>query len=155
MNLGIGDGSEFNVPKAWPTDLIAIERFLPNSHSGHLKWREIEKNQYYMPGEVCDPIGREWFYVEGDQPRSDEELLGMYLISRSRGANLLLDVGSDQRGLIPDHYIDALMRLKCNIDKFFIAQNVTFYLYIFSNHSLLILIATSFACSTRIPVIRS
>ncbi len=38
-----------------------------------------------MNGEVCDPIGREWFFTEADQPRSDEALLGMYLISISRG----------------------------------------------------------------------
>jgi alpha-L-fucosidase len=119
MNHGIGDGSKFDVAKAWPTDIIAIERFLPNSHTGHKKWRQIEGENYYMPGEVCDPIGHEWFYVEGDQPRSDEELLGMYLVSRSRGTNLLLDVGPDKRGLIPDHFVDALMRLRRNIETIF------------------------------------
>ena len=70
-----------------------------------------------MPAEVCDPIGKEWFYKEADLPRSDAELLGMYLICRSRGANLLLDVPPDKHGLIPQKYIDALQRLKRNIDK--------------------------------------
>jgi alpha-L-fucosidase len=119
MNHGIGDGSKFDVAKAWPTDIIAIERFLPNSHTGHKKWRQIEGEDYYMPGEVCDPMGHEWFYVEGDQPRSDEELLGMYLVSRSRGTNLLLDVGPDKRGLIPDHFVDAFMRLRRNVESIF------------------------------------
>lgn len=118
MNHGIGDGSEFKINYAWPTDLIAIERFLPNSHTGHVKWREIEGNKYYLPGEVCDPIGKDWFYVEGDQPRSDAELLGMYLVTRSRGANLLLDVGPDKHGLVPRHYREALLRLRRNIDLF-------------------------------------
>jgi len=122
MNHGIGDGSTFNVANSWPSDIIAIERFLPNSHTGHQKWRVIENNHYYMPGEVCDPIGKDWFYVEGDQPRSDEELLGMYLTSLSRGSNLLLDVGPDKRGLIPEHYVDALMRLKKNLDKLGMSQ---------------------------------
>jgi len=117
MNHGIGDASEFNVPYAWPTDIIAIERFLPNSHTAHVKWREIEGKNYYMPGETCDPIGREWFFTEEDVPRSDEELLGMYLVSVSRGTNLLLDVGPDKHGLIPEKYIDALMRLRSNLDK--------------------------------------
>jgi alpha-L-fucosidase len=116
MNHGIGDGSRFDVGKAWPADLIAIERFLPNSHTGHVPWREIEGAMYYMPGEVCDPIGREWFYVEGDTPRSDAELLGMYLISRARGTNLLLDVPPDKHGLIPAASIEALMRLRKNLD---------------------------------------
>jgi alpha-L-fucosidase len=119
MNHGIGDGSQFNVPYAWPTDLIAIERFLPNSHTKHQRWREIEGKQYYLPGEVCDPIGKDWFYKTGDQPRSDAELLGMYLVTRSRGANLLLDVGPDKHGQIPKSYRAALMRLRRNIDRVF------------------------------------
>jgi len=97
--------------------VITIERFVPNSATGHVKWREIEKKKYYMPAEVCDPIGKEWFYKETDVPRSDAELLGMFLICRSRGANLLLDVPPDTHGLIPQKYIDALQRLKKNIDK--------------------------------------
>ncbi len=79
MNNGIGDGSSYPVEKAWPADLIAIERFLPNSHTGHVKWRQIEGKSYYMPGEVCDPMGKEWFFTKNDRPRSDAELLGMYL----------------------------------------------------------------------------
>jgi alpha-L-fucosidase len=117
MNNGISDGSRYPIAKAWPSDLIAIERFLPNSHTGHVKLREIEGKKYYMPGEVCDPIGREWFFTEDDQPRSDKELLGMYLVSISRGTNLLLDVGPDKHGLIPEKYIKALQRLRANIDR--------------------------------------
>jgi alpha-L-fucosidase len=118
MNNGISDGSTYPVETAWPADLIAIERFLPNSHTGHVKWRKIDGKDYYMPGEVCDPIGKEWFYQEDDVPRSDAELLGMYLTSVSRGTNLLLDVGPDKHGLIPKKMIDALMRLRKNIDQF-------------------------------------
>lgn len=118
MNNGISDGSHYRFEYAWPSDIVAIERYLPNSQRGHVKWRDIEGKRYYMPGEVCDPIGREWFYTEGDQPRSDEELLGMYLVANRRGANFLLDVGPDKHGLIPKRYEDALMRLKRNMDKF-------------------------------------
>jgi len=117
MNNGISDGSNYPIAKAWPVDIIAIERFLPKSHTGHVKWREIEGKNYYMPGEVCDPIGREWFFTEDDVPRSDEELLGMSLVSISRGTNLLLDVGPDKHGLIPEKYIAALQRLRMNLDK--------------------------------------
>ena len=118
MNHGIGDGSKFNIDYAWPSDVITIERFLPNSHTKHVKWRTIEGKSYYMPGEVCDPIGKDWFFVEGDVPRSDAELLGMYLVSRSRGANYLLNVPPDKSGKIPQMYVDALMRLRKNIDLF-------------------------------------
>lgn len=117
MNHGIGDGSKLKIYYAWPTDLIAIERFLPNSHTGHVKWRDVEGEKYYLPGEVCEPVGREWFYEEKDQPRSDAELLGMYLTASSRGANLLLDVGPDRHGVIPSPFVDALMRLRRNREK--------------------------------------
>jgi alpha-L-fucosidase len=117
MNHGFGDGSNLNTTQVWPTDLIAIERWLPNSQYGHRPWRTVEGKRYYLPGEVCDPIGKEWFYVETDQPRSDAELLGMYLVCRSRGTNLLLDVPPNRDGVIPARFVDALARLRKNIDK--------------------------------------
>lgn len=117
MNNGIGNGSDLSVEHTWPTDLVSIERFLPDSLDGHKQWREIEGKAYYIPGEVREPIGREWFFVQGDNPRSDEELLGMYLIARARRTNLLLDVPPDKHGIIPQNYVDALMRLRTNLDK--------------------------------------
>jgi alpha-L-fucosidase len=41
----------------------------------------------------------------------------MYLVTVSRGANLLLDVGPDKHGLIPEKYVGALQRLRANLDK--------------------------------------
>lgn len=117
MNHGFGDGSELDTTKVWPTDLMAIERWLPNSQYGHQPWRTIEGKRYYIPGEVCDPIGKQWFFVANDNPRSDRELLGMYAVTRSRGANLLLDVPPDKTGIIPKMHVDALMRLRANLDK--------------------------------------
>ncbi len=116
-NHGVSDGSTFNVDYAWPTDVVTIERFVPNSVTAHVRWREIEGHKYYLPGEVCDPIGKEWFYKEGDKPRTDDELLGMYLICRSRGTNLLLDVPPDTTGVIPAASVSALERLRKNLDR--------------------------------------
>lgn len=125
MNHGFGDGSQLNIEKVWPTDLMAIERWLPNSHRGYNPWFTIprvpqngqESLDYYIPGEVCDPIGYEWFDVEGDKPRSDMELLGMRLICKERHTNLLLDVGPDKHGLIRDTHVQALMRLRNNYER--------------------------------------
>ena len=114
MNSGISTGENYNVDYAWPSDLIAVERRLP-PEAGHKKWRTIEGKQYYMPGEVCDPIGKGWFYVEGDLPRSDEELAKQFEACRARGVNFLLDVGPDNHGLIPEYVVQALMRLRKNV----------------------------------------
>jgi alpha-L-fucosidase len=114
MNNGLGDGDAYDADYAWPSDLIAIERALPPGQ-GHQKWREIAGRRYYVPGEVCDPIGRHWFFVEGDAPRPDAELAGMFQTARSRGVNLLLDVPPDRHGLIPEPAVGALMRLRKNV----------------------------------------
>jgi len=113
MNSGISTGETYNVDYAWPSDLIAIERCLP-PETGHEKWRTIEGKKYYMPGEVCDPIGKHWFYVEGDMPRADQELLEQFQACRARGVNFLLDVPPDKHGLIPEASVRALQRLRKN-----------------------------------------
>jgi len=97
----------------FPTDLVDYERKLPPA-SGHVKWREIEGKQYYLPGEYCNPIAKEWFYVEGDPLRSDEDLLMNFVECRKRGVNFLLDVPPDKHGLIPAESRAALMRLRKN-----------------------------------------
>jgi hypothetical protein len=58
-------------------DVVTIERYLPNSLTKHVKWRETEGGKYYLPGEIGAPIGKEWFFREEDKPRSDEELFAM------------------------------------------------------------------------------
>ena len=116
-NHGIDDGDELKVNVAWPTDVLTIERNVPFNRFPDMKWREIEKEKYYIPGEVVDTIGNEWFYKTTDEPRSDAELLGIFLLCRSRKANLLLNVPPDKTGLIPKKYIDALKRLKQNVER--------------------------------------
>ncbi len=113
MNSGIGDGTNYNVAYAWPADLIAIERDRPPEPK-HNPWREIEGARYYMPAEHCDPIGKEWFHVPGDLPRSDDELLVQFNQCRDRGVNFLLNVPPNVHGLIPQEYVEALMRLRKN-----------------------------------------
>ncbi len=113
MNSGISTQEKYDVEYAWPSDIIAIERSLPPG-AGHQKWRTIEGAEYYMPGEICNPIGKEWFWVKGDKLRSDDDLLAEYNASRERGVNLLLDVPPDTRGLIPEDTVQALMRLRKN-----------------------------------------
>ena len=117
MNSGIGDGTTYDVAYAWPSDLVAMERKLPPKEVGYPHWRTIEGEQYYMPGEVCDPIGKEWFWMPGDVPRPDEELKQIMRGCRDNRINLLLNVPPDKHGLIPEDYIQALQRLRKNMDQ--------------------------------------
>lgn len=101
---------------AWPTDVQTIELKLPWSFRGHQPWMRIatrndDEQDYYIPAEVCDQIGRAWFYTDDDQPRSIPELTAMRVICRERRANFLLNVPPDRHGLIQDKYIKGLNRL--------------------------------------------
>ena len=113
MNNGLGDGERYDADYAWPSDLIAIERALPPER-GHRRWREIAGREYLLPGEVCEPIGKEWFHVEGDRPKADGKLAELVQACRGRGTNLLLDVPPDRHGRIPDSSVQALLRLRKN-----------------------------------------
>ena len=113
MNSGISTQEKYDVEYAWPSDIIAIERSLPVD-SGYNKRREIEGKTYYMPGEVCDPIGKEWFWVDGDMPRADDALAKQFQACKARGVNLLLDVPPDKHGLIPEYSVQALNKLRKN-----------------------------------------
>lgn len=114
MNHGLTNGDCLKLDQAWPTDLMAIERFLPTSHYGYNPWFRLNgladqpTQDIYLPGEVCDPIGHEWFDDPDDRPRSARELLGMRLICEARGTNLLLNVPPDKYGRIADRWRDRL-----------------------------------------------
>ena len=115
MNSGMPTSSEnYDVAYAWPSDLIAIERGLPPA-SGHQKWRRIRGKDYYVPAEVCAPIGKNWYHRPPDPPRSDDVLAEILEGCIDRGANLLLDVPPSKDGVIPDEYAQALMRLRKNV----------------------------------------
>jgi alpha-L-fucosidase len=121
MNKGVMTGGKlpFN---AWPTDVLNYETEVPGYHvhpggtAGHQNWHVMEGKRHYLPGEVCDTVNPHWFWVEGEKPKSDLELLGQALLCRSRGCNELLDVGPDGHGLIPPEQVGALQRLRKSLD---------------------------------------
>jgi len=121
MNKGVMSGDKIAFG-AWPTDVLNYETEVPGYHvhpggtAGHQPWRDFDGKRYYLPGEVCDTVNPHWFWVEGDKPKSDAELLGQALLCRSRGCNQLLDVGPDRHGLIPSEQVRALQRLRKNLD---------------------------------------
>jgi len=66
----------------------------------------------WLPAE-CDCMMRWhcWFYEEADVEtvKPLDELMGLYYLSVGRGANLLINIGPDRRGLLPDADRDALL----------------------------------------------
>lgn len=60
------------------------------------------KGRHWIPAECDVSIRPGWFYhsAEDDKVKSPEELFNIYLKSVGRGANLLLNVPPDRRGLI-------------------------------------------------------
>lgn len=121
MNRGVSSGSKLSA-HAWPTDVLNYETEVPaynihpGGHAGHAAWRSWAGKRYYLPGEVCDSLTPHWFWVEGDPPKSDGEMLGQALLCRSRGCNLLLNVGPDRHGRMPAEQVRALRRLRKNLD---------------------------------------
>jgi len=56
----------------------------------------------YLPPECDVSIRRGWFWSPDDEPKSLEHLLAIYYRSVGLGANLLLNLPPDDRGLIPE-----------------------------------------------------
>ena len=69
------------------------------------KQKDVLKEETFLPAE-CDCRIRlvKWFYSEHDADtlKSVDELLGLYYYSVGRGANLLLNIAPDRRGLLPE-----------------------------------------------------
>ncbi|WP_256871795.1 alpha-L-fucosidase [Paenarthrobacter nitroguajacolicus] len=57
--------------------------------------------EQYLPPECDVSIRRGWFWHPDDEPKSVEHLLAIYYQSVGMGANLLLNLPPDTRGLIP------------------------------------------------------
>lgn len=74
--------------------------------------KEQLEDLIYMPGE-CDCRIREenWFYSDQDEDtvKSVDELMGLYYYSVGRGANLLVNIPPDRRGLLPEKDCRSLL----------------------------------------------
>ncbi len=62
-----------------------------------------------------------WFYSENDEQtlKSVDELLGLYYYSVGRGANLLINVAPDRRGLLPEKDAARLVEFGEKVKKMF------------------------------------
>jgi alpha-L-fucosidase len=73
-----------------------------------------EQGSAWTPAEVDVSIRPGWFYHESEDSlvRSPENLFKIYLQSVGRGANLLLNIPPDKRGLLPENDVKALHEWK-------------------------------------------
>jgi alpha-L-fucosidase len=80
-----------------------------------------EDGDSWVPAEVDVSIRPGWFYhsMEDSLVRTPENLFQIYLQSVGRGANLLLNVAPDRRGLLHENDIQSLLNWKKLIDKTF------------------------------------
>jgi alpha-L-fucosidase len=86
---------------------------LPNWNTSGNKW---------LPAE-CDCMMRwnSWFFQEADKNtvKPLQELMSMYYLSVGRGANLLLNIGPDRDGLLPDADCKRLLEFGAEIERRF------------------------------------
>lgn len=83
---------------------------------------DILSQPQWLPAE-CDARMRDvnWFYSDHDAHtvKSLDELMGLYLYSVGRGANLLLNIGPDRRGCLPDADANRLLEMGAEIRRRF------------------------------------
>ncbi len=66
----------------------------------------------FLPAECDCKMRHTWFYdLNEDTIKSVEELFGMYEMSVGHGSNLLINIGPDNRGLLPDADVKQLLAL--------------------------------------------
>ena len=91
--------------------------------------KEALKKHLWLPVE-CDLMMRDhnWFYQESDidTVKGPEELMGIYDLSVGRGANMLLNIGPDREGLLPDPDAVNLMTFGEDLKKRFAVPVLTF-----------------------------
>jgi len=78
----------------------------------------------YLPPECDVSIRRGWFWHPDDQPKDVAHLLAIYYRSIGLGANLLLNLPPDTRGLIPEGDVARLREFSDEVRRRFAAPSV-------------------------------
>ncbi|TGV04176.1 alpha-L-fucosidase [Flavivirga rizhaonensis] len=113
MNHGkkkTGNKLVFLEHKAWPTDVLTLERFSPEEK--YTSILNISGQEYYVPAESNMPIGNEWFWEDDDKVKPMDELVSKFQACLDNRVNFLLNVPPDRSGQIPEKWITPLKELK-------------------------------------------
>jgi len=81
-----------------------------------------EVQPLWLPAECdCRMRERNWFYSDLDvhTVKSVDELMGLYYYSVGRGCNLLINIGPDRRGLLPDPDAQRLLEFGAEVRRRF------------------------------------
>ena len=78
-----------------------------------------QDGEHWVPTETDVSIRPGWFYHEDEQPKSLQQLLGIYYTSVGRNSLLLLNVPPDTRGLIPAIDSLRLIEFRTALDSIF------------------------------------
>ncbi|MBO0811692.1 MAG: alpha-L-fucosidase [Microlunatus sp.] len=73
----------------------------------------------YLPPECDVSIRKGWFWADHDHPKSLDHLLAIHYRSVGMGANLLLNLPPDDRGLLPDQDLSRLREWRTELDRRF------------------------------------
>ncbi|MCF6175018.1 MAG: alpha-L-fucosidase [Victivallaceae bacterium] len=73
----------------------------------------VKDNKSWLPAECDFKMRQNWFWREEDNDtvKTPEELLGIYYYSVGRGSNMLLNIGPDNRGLLPEKDVQSLQAM--------------------------------------------
>ena len=114
---------------------ITVDTLYPGkSRINNLLNSGSEDGTSWVPAEVDVSIRPGWFYhaSQDDRVRTPENLLKLYLESVGRGANLLLNLPPDQRGLIHENDVKSLQEWKKLLDATF-ANNLAAHAKVTAN----------------------
>ena len=91
----------------------------PNLYEKEMNVLGQTKN-VFAPAECDCRIRKNWFYdLDEYSLKSVDELMGMYHMSVGRGSNLLLNVGPDERGLLPESDVKRLSEFGSEIQRLY------------------------------------
>jgi len=70
----------------------------------------VDNSKNWLPVECDFRVRKNWFWREEDNDtvKTPEELLGVYYYSVGRGSNMLLNIGPDNRGVLPEKDVQSL-----------------------------------------------
>lgn len=98
----LGGNPHHSEPEVYAGDFEGPEQVIPS-------YPMLNENGYPIPWELCLTLNNHWGYAANDfQYKSSEEMVRILVNCVSKGGNLLLNVGPDALGEIPEESVKIL-----------------------------------------------